>query len=296
MKVVTRKFQHTGRDAYMDLWPLGDVHIGHRGADEKAFSRAVARIKDDPNAYWVGMGDHIDAVGLKDPRFSAGELADWVRPVHLKDLVSAQRDRFLELTAPIHDKCLAVLYGNHERTIHKYNERHVHSEILAAIKPKTPWAGESMDLGYTGFLLLRYSRTADGSPGASRTVRVWLHHGAGGGRLKGAKALGLQRIAWSFDCDLAIHGHVHDEVIEPVNRVGVTHAGKITNHRTMAFVSGAWMRAWHEDGAAYSEQALYFPGSVGTPHCRIRPWIQERGPDGVTLEGMQCRDAIQVLS
>ena len=114
-------------------------------------------------------------------------------------------------------------------------------------------------------------------------------------RLKGAKALGLQRIAWSFDCDLAIHGHVHDEVIEPVNRVGVTTNGKLYNHRTMAFVSGTFMRSWHEDGAAYSEQALYFPGSVGTSYARVRPWLQEKA-DGVYSEGLQCRDAIQVLS
>ena len=295
MKVVTRKIQHADRSGSMDVWPLGDVHIGHRAADEKAFSKVVARIADDPNAYWIGMGDAIDAVGLKDPRFSAGELAPWVRPVHLKDLVAAQRDRYLELTAPIHHKCLAHLYGNHERTIHKYNERHVHSEIISAIKPLTPWGDEPMDLGYTGFLLLRFMRGADGERGSARTVRLWLHHGAGGGRLKGAKALGLQRIAWSFDCDLAIHGHVHDEVIEPVNRVGVTSSGKLYNHRTMAFVSGTFMRSWHEDGAAYSEQALYFPGSVGTSFARIRPWLQEYG-EGSYSEGLQCRDAIQVLS
>lgn len=291
MKVVTREIAHTGRGDMMDVWPLGDVHIGHRAADEKAFARVVARVADDPNAYWIGMGDAIDAVGLKDPRFSAGELAEWIRPVHLKDLVAAQRDRYLELTAPIHNKCLAILYGNHERTIHKYNERHVHSEIVSAIKPATPWADEPIDLGYTGFLLLRFRRAGT----ASRTVRIWLHHGAGGGRLKGAKALGLQRIAWSFDCDLAIHGHVHDEVIEPVNRVGVTSSGRLYNHRTMAFVSGTFMRSWHEDGAAYSEQALYFPGSVGTSYARIRPWLQEQS-GGVHSEGLQCRDAIQVLS
>ncbi len=291
MKVVTRNIVHSGRDGMMDVWPLGDVHIGHRAADEKAFSRVVARVAEDPNAYWIGMGDAIDAVGLKDPRFSAGELASWIRPVHLKDLVAAQRDRYLELTAPIHNKCLAMLYGNHERTIHKYNERHVHSEIVSAIKPATQWADESLDLGYTGFLLLRFGRAG----GGTRTVRIWLHHGAGGGRLKGAKALGLQRIAWSFDCDLAIHGHVHDEVIEPVNRVGVTTNGKLYNHRTMAFVSGTFMRSWHEDGAAYSEQALYFPGSVGTSYARVRPWLQEKA-DGVYSEGLQCRDAIQVLS
>lgn len=291
MKVVTRTLDHDGRDGYMDLWPLGDVHIGHRAADEQAFSRVVARIAADPNAYWVGMGDAIDAVGLRDPRFSAGELAPWIRPVHLKDLIAAQRDRYLELIDPIRHKCLAVLYGNHERTIHKYNERHVHSEIVSAIKPATPWADESLDLGYTGFLLLKYKRAGV----ASRTVRVWLHHGAGGGRLKGAKALGLQRIAWSFDCDLAIHGHVHDEVIEPVNRVGVTTSGKLYNHRTMAFVSGTFMRSWHEDGAAYSEQALYFPGSVGTSYARLKPWAQEHS-GGVYYDGLHCRDAIQVLS
>lgn len=292
MRVVTRTMpEHSGRDGFMNLWPIGDVHIGHLAADEAAFSRYVARIAEDDNAYWVGMGDHIDAVGLRDPRFSAGEVAKWVKVGDLRDLVAAQRDRFLELTRPIHHKCLALLYGNHERTIHKYSERHVHSEVLSAIKPATPWHDEDMDLGYTGFLLLKFRRAGI----ASRTVRIWLHHGAGGGRLKGAKALGLQRIAWSFDCDIAIHGHVHDELIEPVNRVGVTTAGKIYNKRTMAMVSGTFMRTWHNDGAAYAEQSLYFAGSVGTPHVVIRPWVQEQR-DNVVLEGLLCRDSITIVS
>lgn len=293
MRVVIRNMpEHAGRDAHLTLWPLGDVHIGHVAADESAFAARVAKIADDPSAYWVGMGDHIDAVGLRDPRFAPGEMARWAfKPEHMRDLVTAQRDRFLELTRPIHHKCLAMLYGNHERTIHKYAERRVHDEIVSAIRPATPWAAEDIDLGYTGFLLLRFSRAS----GGSRTVRVWLHHGAGGGRLKGSKALGLQRIAWAFDCDLAIHGHVHDEIAQPVNRIGVTHTGKIYNKRTLAFVSGTFMRTWHPDGAAYAEQSLYFAGSVGTPHAIIRPWLQER-QNGVAFDGLFCRDAIQVIT
>ncbi|MBK6639624.1 MAG: metallophosphoesterase [Rhodocyclaceae bacterium] len=239
MKTITQVIQHDGRSNFTRLYPVSDVHIGHRACDEKAFARYVKQIADDPDGMWVGIGDYVDAINRSDPRFSTFDLPDWALTREaLADIVTAQRDRFLELTAPIHDKCLALLAGNHEMTISKYYERDAYGEIVAAIARDKGVEMDTLRLDYTGWMLLKFIR----STGKSSLCRVWMHHGHGGGQLKGAKALKLQRLAWAVDADLIIHGHVHDAVISPGHRACVTDSGVAYVRQVHAMITGASSR------------------------------------------------------
>ena len=55
-------------------------------------------------------------------------------------------------------------------------------------------------LGYCGLINYRLPR---------RSYKIWVHHGAGGGRKRGAKAIRLQDWSQFVDADIYLQGHTH---------------------------------------------------------------------------------------
>ena len=41
---------------------IGDIHEGNCNCNHKALAEAVDIVKSDPNGYWFGMGDYIEAI------------------------------------------------------------------------------------------------------------------------------------------------------------------------------------------------------------------------------------------
>ena len=60
---------------------LGDIHEGAANHQAKALAKAIDIIANDSNAYWIGMGDYIDAINHRDPRFNPLEMAQKARAV-----------------------------------------------------------------------------------------------------------------------------------------------------------------------------------------------------------------------
>lgn len=60
---------------------LGDIHEGAANHQAKALKEAINIIATDSDAYWIGMGDYIDAINHRDPRFNPLEMAQKARAV-----------------------------------------------------------------------------------------------------------------------------------------------------------------------------------------------------------------------
>lgn len=88
------------------IYPLGDIHLGAIGCAEHKIEAKVKEIAEQDNAYWIGMGDYVDAITKDDKRFSSGGLAPWVNP---HDIIESQRKRAVELFMPIKDKGICML-------------------------------------------------------------------------------------------------------------------------------------------------------------------------------------------
>ena len=75
-------------------------------------------------------------------------------------------------------------------------------------------------MGYTGFVLFFIG---------NKSYKIFMHHGAGGGRKRGAKTIRLNEWAQFVEADLYVQGHTHtyvqfnDEMILPNNRVKLRH-------------------------------------------------------------------------
>lgn len=277
MRIITRDFFDVTRPDIFTIADIGDVHIGAAACDEKRLRDKVDRIAGDERCYWIGLGDYCDFINRSDPRFSPGSLAKWITMADLADLAAAQRDRFLDIVKPIAGKCLALVEGNHETAITKHYERGIYSEIVTAIKQ---FAGHPDDyklgVGYNGWLILNFYRSPKGKRLAqSSKISINLHHGFGGGKLAGGKALNLERWLWNHECDIAILGHTHNTMTITGARESVV--GKTVQHKKMlGVIGGTFLGSFNQDGpSTYSEVNGYFPLPLTSVEIGLRPHAKD---------------------
>lgn len=242
---------------------LGDVHIGNRNTDEGLVEQVARRLEED-GTYWVDLGDACDFINLHDPRFDPRQLPDWIGVADLADLPSAQVRRYTEIFRPVAGRCLARLSGNHEDAILLRQERDVYREINEALGLPPERA-----LGYSGFVRLRLSR------GKARTKTDWtltlfLHHGAGGGQLAGAKALRLERLPMAFDADIFAMGHTHTKMVLQKRRVGMSAGNppRLEDRPLILISVGAFMRG---ELSGYAERRGLYPQGIGPVELWIWP-------------------------
>lgn len=277
MKIIRREWYNVTRSDEWRLYPLGDIHLGNRACDEKLLKSVISAIAEDDRALWIGLGDYCDFIQRSDPRFEVESLASWFKLADLADIARAQRERLLGYLAPIAPKCLGLIEGNHERAIHRWYERDIYAEIVTGIKDAGGFAPDhDLAFGYSGWLLLHFYRSAEKRRGT--LLRFYLHHGFVGGKLAGAKALNMQRVLWTHDCDLAIMGHSHNSgaQVEAVERVRGTRV--VHDHRIGCY-SGTFM-----NGARYSEVKGYFPMPLTQTRAILQPGAEMH------------RDRIRVIS
>lgn len=272
MKVIQREFKKVSRSDVFTIIPIGDVHIGAGGCDEELLKSVVARVKREPNTYWIGMGDYCDFINVSDRRVDFGTLADWIELADLMDLAKHQKDRFLDHVRPIASKCLALVKGNHEDTILKKYERDIYYEIVSEIKEAAQMnAKDTLAVDYYGWLYLIFRRGK-----ATSTVKINLHHGYVGGKLAGAKALNMQRWLWTHDCDIALFGHSHNTMAQIESVEGLDRKGNLVQTVRRGAFCGTFLNSVNNGKpSGYAERKGYFPLPLGGCEILLKPGHHE---------------------
>jgi hypothetical protein len=267
MRILTHTITHPSRSDLIRIWPLGDVHLGNAATNEKAFAATVETIAADPLSRWIGMGDYCEWINRGDPRFSPEAAPKWLN-LHRLDLARQQLDRFLELTKPIADKCIALVRGNHEDTIARHTERDVYGDIVAGIKAAMEEPPDRLGLGYCGYIRLRVLRGGV----ESWALDIFAHHGWGGGRLAGSKALKLERAIQRYRADVVLVGHWHTRQIVTGAEIAANRRGtRINQFARVGVCTGHWMDGHAQDVETYVQIAGYPPSTIGCPVIELRP-------------------------
>ena len=273
-----RYIKHGSRSDEFTLWVLGDLHVGAGACVEHMIARDVQRIKDDPHAFWVGIGDNCDHIGPKDKRWDAGALADWITVQDLGNLGMVCTKRVLDLLMPIKDKCLGMLYGNHEASYMKQNEQSkLHSWLCAEL--------DAPDLGYCALFDLCFIRAKTKVPilmdksthdGATAKFRIFAHHGAGSSATPGGKLNRLIKFMQDFQADIYMMGHVHDQKGQRRITIGAdATCTKIVQKETIGVITGSYLRCYPEGHTTYGEIKGYSPAALGAVKIYIKPESRE---------------------
>jgi len=260
MEVIKKVITHSRPDVF-DLYGLGDIHAGSIHCAESKIKEKVDEIKHNKRALWIGMGDYSDCVTTKDKRWGAYGLASWVNQ---GDIVNSQKEWLSKLFMPIKDKCLGLLTGNHEETIHDRHDDDIARHLCTDLS--VPF------LSYACFVELVFERAG----GTRRMYQIFAWHGSGAAASDGGKLMRLMRLVNDVQADIYLMGHLHDIVIKSPHRLKCVN-GKIKDIPLIAAMTGSWLTAYTQPkgganmGISYAEKKGYAPSRIGTPVIHINP-------------------------
>jgi len=181
------------------IYLLGDVHIGSANFARPEFVKSVNMIKES-GGYWIGMGDYVDCITTRDPRFNPFEIAKEFGVRDMANLPMAQANEFMKLIEPIKDKCLGLISGNHEDKYRQHNGTDITDYICQTIG--------ATNLRQKAWINLRILDEASGKQRA--TVTMCLAHGAGGGGMREGYPTNKAYDTFRWDiADIHAMGHLH---------------------------------------------------------------------------------------
>lgn len=264
MEVKDITINYRRSNAETKLYLFGDQHLGTIHCVEHEIKRKVTEIKESKNTYWLGMGDYAEFITPKDKRFDPGlkSIADWVEP---DNLGHCQTKRLTELFAPIKNKCIGLLFGNHENSIRIFNHENVQQNLCDALGVD--------NLGFSCFIRFHFHR--DNSD-ERHLITGAFTHGSSGAITEGAKLMALMRWMKSMDADIYGYAHLHDYLEKSLTRMTVVdkngEGGRIKSKTSSGVTTGSWFRTYTQGiQASYAETKVYPPCEICAAMFTINP-------------------------
>ncbi len=174
-----------------NLYPIGDWHLGSQQCRVDFIKKVINQISDDPNGYWVGMGDWMENAII-------GSKSD----VYTQNLPpKKQMEYAVELLQPIKDKGLFMIAGNHESRTHR----------LVGLTPEE-YIGYQLGVPFKGFSCYAVFQLQSKRPSS---FKCYFHHNVGGGYTAGGKinrSSALRQIVPTADATFSGHFHITSRV------------------------------------------------------------------------------------
>jgi hypothetical protein len=271
VEIITREFNVSIGDE-INIYFIGDIHEGNVNHAEAEFIQAVDIIKNDPNGWWIGMGDYAEAITTDDKkRFNPITIAEKYNIRDLKDLPFKQAEVVYGRFKPIEDRCLCLLLGNHEETYIKHNNSDIYARFVEMFTNPPP------KVGYVGFLRL-VLKTLKGKPMYSPLIA--LNHGDGGGGFREGYPINkLWDVFRWVDADVSVMGHVHRLMEDDKKFIGVTWNGKLKKSRRYVGISGCFLWTYKEGNMNYFEHKGRNESDIGMLKCTLKVEHPRHGLD-----------------
>lgn len=268
MFVIERRIPYSSKSQTFNLWFIGDVHVGAAGWAKDKFERTIKEVERDRTALVILMGDLADAILPADKRFDINGVHPDFRH-RLGDLADAEYEYLEKILAPIKDKIIGILTGNHEETIRLRWYRDLTRDLCRRLKTKF--------LGYDAIIGLIFKRKGGG--GSQRFI-IRAHHGRGGGRTIGGRLETLYKLSQSLAADIFVMGHVHSLIYDVRPQVVPDWKEEDVKERRRIFgITGSFLRSFVKDADSYSEKADYPLNDLGCLRIRIKPFHRELHPE-----------------
>ena len=177
---------------HLNIYPLGDVHIGSKEFDRELFNQWIEMVKADPNGAVVIIGDIMN-MGLRNSKSNVYE--ENLSPMEQKELC-------YELLEPIADKIIAGCSGNHEYRAVKEVGMNPLYDVFCRLRIEDRYRENAC------FIKLTVGKQGKNP----NTYGVVLTHGST--KTKDEK--------WTYGvdgCDCFISGHTHEAIHKPLGKI-----------------------------------------------------------------------------
>ena len=243
----------------MNLYCIGDLHIGSEAFLESAFDKICEISAKDKNAYFILSGDLIDddrpttrimRRAMFNDRPDALKQED---RQHLTWLDNFVAPKLLKLIRK--DRCLGILEGDHWR---QYSNGMTSGQYLCS-RHKFPYLG-------TGQAILRLHFAY--KSGSVYTVKLHTHHGKGGGITEAADIQALEKMSRQYEgMHLFIRGHSHKPKFLPFVRYvdSAERPPQVRTREGFLVNSGSFRQGVVLNSVDYAEDNLYPPTSTRCP-------------------------------
>jgi len=261
MEIVTKDIPYTQANSEFRIYFLGDIHAGTIHCSEEKIKAKVAEIGKLKNTFWVGMGDYAEFITASDPRWDPSQKAipSWVEQ---DNIAECQRKWVVDLFKPIKNKCIGLLYGNHEDSIRIHSHINVQKNICDDL--------DVPNLGYIAYVRLRFLRD---NSNEVHIIKGVVTHGAGGAITPGAKMIRLERFMNAFNGRWYAHAHIHDMLERNRPYIDCDPIGtKIIQQVQVGVTTGCWFKTYGQGVyASYGEKKNYPAVSIGCPYIVVDP-------------------------
>jgi hypothetical protein len=219
-------------------------------------------IDEDPETYFIGNGDLIDAVIASDlkryRKSSDGTTGD--------DIVDQQIMTVVDILIPHKERIIGLGCGNHEDEITKRCGTNPMARICDALGVKF--------LGYDWLLKIVMSE----NNARGRSVVFRGHHGWGGGcRSEGGEITKYSRDMAYWDADVFIYGHGHKLDTHRFPRLGIS-GNKLISKPKIMCLCGSFLKTFSSGvDPSYSEKKGFPPLEMGGLTIKITPdanWVK----------------------
>lgn len=179
------KYETAGSEVH--LYPIVCWHIGAKQSDPGFIAGIVKRIKDDPLARWVYLGDGGECV----TKHSKGDIYDQTMSP------TDQQNELVRLLAPVKDKGLFGIKGNHGARVYKETGLDFDETLMA--KLGLPYLGTA---AYWHLVLRKGSEHP-------AYFSIFSHHGTDSGVAVASKVSKGQAFDRTFIADAILTAHSH---------------------------------------------------------------------------------------
>jgi hypothetical protein len=257
-RVITKQIEIDSSEDIIRIVPFGDVHKFTESHDRDRWNRFLRgeRELNDPNSYYIGMGDYIDFASTKERDIlnSPGLHENTKKDLH--QLAEERNRSFAKDLSFMGDNLIGIIDGNHNWI---FGNGKTGGEDLAE-RLGTEW------LGYLAHVTLKVRIK-------SRNKMVDIHlvacHGSkGGGKTKGNTINGIDELRAIFPvADLYIMAHDHQLALRPVSCLVPERALNgdtiIKQKNQILGRSGSFKKAFTPDSEGLEIKRLYAPANLG---------------------------------
>ena len=246
MEVCDSQIVYPSRLTVYRFYFLGDIHWGSRQCDEAEADKTLKSIAANPFARVLLMGDLCEYISANDWRHEPDLIADWVNQ---NDTCRCQEEYAVSKLAPIKNKIIGAIQGNHEHTIERDGNLQTHDHLCQALG--------ITNLGYSAFVHFTFIRRKEHTRGGfQRGLTIYIHHGYGGPRTMGGDANRFSEMMRDYDADWFVSGHTHKRYAVPSIQYIVNRENRLDTRHRMYGRSGTFLRGVDEGKtASYAERA-----------------------------------------
>lgn len=268
MQLVSRQFPKHALNEIFHVYLVGDLHVGNIFLSEKELSNIVKRIAANDHNYVIFMGDLGEYITPSDRRWDAGVIAPWLK---IDDIAECQRTYINDMLAPIRDKSLGMLWGNHEQKMRLFAHQHVHEHLCKDFNCNRY---SDYNLGFSCYMLFKFHRTKTDM----HMFTGAFTHGSGGAVTDASKLKKLHDFMDQHDADFYGYAHTHACKVDTRIELGVARSKKsltgyrIRSRNKQGALTGCFFKSYEETNeASYGEQKNYRATPLGCAVIHLDP-------------------------